>query len=115
MDRRVRSRAERLEHGQHLVALDELADLLHSLRRRVTVVIGHESDLATVDAALVVDHLEIGFFGLADHAIGGGRTATRHDIADLDLGVGRTGVVFLLGECCAAGEGGDRRRERGGS
>jgi hypothetical protein len=96
-------------------ALDQLADLLHGLRRRIAVVIGDEVDLAAVDAALVVDHLEIGFFGLADDAIGRRRTAVRHDVADLDLGIGRAGVVFLLSECCAGAEGRDRRYECGGS
>ncbi|KAG5719640.1 hypothetical protein E4T56_gene17499, partial [Termitomyces sp. T112] len=113
LDRGIGGRAERIEHGQHLVALDQLADLFDGLRRRVAVVIADEVDLATVDAALVVDHLEIGFFGLADDAIGRRRTAVRHDVADLDLGVGCAGVVFLLGKGRAGGEGRDRRRERG--
>ena len=117
LDRAVRWRAERVEYGEHLVALDQLADLLDGLRRRIGVVIGDEVDLAAVDAALVVDHLEIGFFGLADDAIGRRRTAVRHDIADLDLGIGRAGVVFLLGEGRAGGESDDRRcrNQRGGS
>lgn len=90
-------RAERVEHQEDLVALDQLADLLHRLRRRVAVVIGDPADLAAVDAALVVDHLEIGFLGLADDAVGGSRSRIGLDIADLDLGVGDSGVVRLLG------------------
>ncbi|MEY9756805.1 hypothetical protein ABIE73_004200 [Bradyrhizobium yuanmingense] len=117
LDRTVRGRPERVENDQHLVALDQLANLLDGLWRRIAVVIGDEVDLAAVDAALVVDHLEIGFFGLADDAIGRRRTAVRHDVADLDLGIGRAGVVFLLGECSAGGESDGRRcrDQRGGS
>jgi hypothetical protein len=72
---------------------------------------------AAVDAAFRIDLLEVGLFGLADHAVGGSGSAVGHDVADLDFGVGRTGVVFLLGECSAAhgGESDDRRRERGDS
>ena len=92
-----------LNTTQHFVALDQLADLLDRLRRAVGVVIGDEIDLAAVDAALGVDLLEIGFFGLADHAVGGGGSAVGHDVADLDLGIGRAGVVFLLGEGAAGG------------
>src|SRR5258708_3248305 len=85
------------------------------LGRAITVVIGEKVDFGAVDAALGVDLLEIGLFGFADHAVGGGGAAIGHDVADLDLGVGRTGVVFLLGKCAAArrSESDDRRRERG--
>ena len=104
-----------LKMKQNLVALHQLARLLDRFRRAVAVVIADEVDLAAVDAAFGVDLLEVGLFGLADHAIGGGRTAIGHDVADLDLGVGGAGVVFLLRECAAAGgsESEDRRRERG--
>ena len=96
LDRRVGRGAERREDQEHLVALDQLARLLHRLRRAVGVVIGDEVDLAAVDAAIVVDHAEIGAHRLADDAVGRGRPAVRHDVADLDLGVGDAGVVFLL-------------------
>ncbi|MGY4300982.1 hypothetical protein ACVWXN_009077 [Bradyrhizobium sp. i1.4.4] len=89
-------RAQRVEDQEDLVALDQLADLLHGLRRRVAVIIGNPVDLAAVDAALVVDHLEIGFLGLADDAVGGRGTGIGLDIADPDLGVGDAGVVRLL-------------------
>ena len=71
----VRRRADDLEGEQHLVALDQLADLLDGLRRRVGVVILDQVDLAAVDAALVVDHLQIGGLRLADSGIGGRRSA----------------------------------------
>src|SRR2546430_7949344 len=49
-----------LFRSQHLVALDQLAHLLHRLGRRVTVVIGDEVDLTAVDAAFGVHFLEVG-------------------------------------------------------
>src|SRR6266403_3846912 len=101
LDRRVRRRAKGIEDQQYFVALHQLAYLLYGLRRAVAVVIADEIDLAAVDAALGVDLLEVGLLGLADHAVSGGRAAIGHDVADLDFGVGRTGVVFLLGECTA--------------
>jgi hypothetical protein len=85
-----------LEDQQHLVALHQLARLLHGLRRTEGVVVADEGDLATVDAALFIDFLEIGRLGLADHPIGGCRSAIGHDIADLDFGIARAGIVFLL-------------------
>src|SRR5262249_46381969 len=57
----------------------------------------NEIDLASVDAAFRIDLVEIGGFGLADGRVGRGRPGIGHDIADLDLGVGRTGIVFLFG------------------
>jgi len=87
--------------------------LFHRLGRAVAVVVGDEIDLAAVDAALGVDLLEVGVLGLADHAIGGRRSAIGHDVADLDFGVGGAGIVFLLSECSAVGQSDDRRRKRG--
>ena len=123
LDRRIGGRAERVEHRQHFIALDQLAHLLHRLRGRVGVVVADEVDLAAVDAALFVDHPEVGFLGLADGAVSRRRARIGHDVADLDLGIGRAGVVFLLGES-GAGEcgktdgdgcrGGKRARTEGG-
>src|SRR6266852_3378973 len=105
LDGRVRRRAQRVEDEQNLVALDQLARLLDRLRRAVAIVVADEVDLAAVDAAFGVDLLEVGIFGLADHAVGGGRAAVGRDVADLDFGVGGAGVVFLLRERAAAGYG----------
>ena len=66
--------ADDLERQQHLVALDQLAHLLHRLRRAVGVVILDQIDLAAVHAALVVDHLDVGGLRLADRGIGRGRS-----------------------------------------
>ncbi len=52
--------AERTEHHQHLVLLDQFAGLLDRLRRRIGVVERDEFDLAAVDAAFGIDLLEIG-------------------------------------------------------
>ena len=100
LDRRISRRAQRVHDEQHFVILDQLARLLHRLRRAVAVVIGDEGDLAAVDAALLVDHLEIGSLGLADGRVGRSRAAIRHDVADLDLGIGGAGIVFLLRVAC---------------
>ena len=106
----VHRRADDLEGEQHLVALDQLADLLDRFRRRIGVVILDQVDLAAVHAALIVDHLEIGSLRLADGGVSRRRSAEGHGLADLDLGIGRAGVVFLLREGRRSGE---RNRERG--
>ena len=77
--------AERAEHQQHFVLLDQLAGLLDRLRRRVGVVEGDELDLAAVDAAFGVDLLEIGFLRLADDAEAGDRAAVGQGLADADF------------------------------
>src|SRR5262249_27787031 len=57
-----------------------------------------EVDLAAVDAALLVDHLEVGVDDLADRAVGGGIARVGVGVADLDLGIARAFVVLLLRE-----------------
>ena len=111
VDRRVWRGAERIENQQHLIALDQFARLLNRLWRAVAVVVADEIDLAAVDAASIVDLLEIRGFGLADHAVGRRGAAIRHDVADLDFGICGAGVVFLLGE--RAG-GGGREHDKSG-
>src|SRR5690606_7292335 len=61
----------------------------------VAVVVRDVVDLAAVDPALVVDHVEIGAGGLADRAVGRRRAGVRHDVADLDLRVRDARPVFL--------------------
>ena len=89
----VRAGAEHREHRQHLVALGEAPHLLDRLRRRIAVVHAEQLDLAAVDAALVVEHLEIGDLGAANRGIGGGRSRVGHGLPELDRRVGRAGVV----------------------
>src|SRR5207302_1130721 len=105
--------AERIENKQHAVLLDQLARLLHRLWRAVAVVVRDEVDLAPIDAALLVQHLEEGGLRLTNGPIGGSGTAIRHDVANLDLGVGNAGAVLLFGprrqgrECNGARRGGE--------
>ena len=96
LDRCIRRGTDDLEGGENLVAFDELAHLLDRLRRTVGIVVLNEVDLAPLDAALLVDHADIGGLHLADAAIGGSRTAEGNGLAELDLRVARAGVVFLL-------------------
>src|SRR2546423_1501950 len=108
--------AERREDQELLVAFDQLAGLLHRLRRAVGVIVGDEIDLAAVDATGVVDHPEIGTHRLADDAISRRRPAVWHDVADLDFGVGRAGIVFFLrgrrhGSCSDDQYGKSKRRD----
>src|SRR6185437_11190036 len=113
LDRGIRWRADDLEGGPNLVAFDELAHLLDRLRRTVGVVVLDEIDLAPVDPALLVDHAQIRGLHLADAAIGRSRSAERNGLTDLDLGIARAGIVFLLcelGHCeCNA----ERQRDSG--
>jgi hypothetical protein len=69
-DGRVGRGPDGVEQERDLLLLDEAAHLLDRLRRAIGVVEADEVDLATIDAALLVDHLEIGGLSAADHAIG---------------------------------------------
>src|SRR5258707_932055 len=88
LDGRVRGRAEALEDEGDILLLDQAADLLHRLGRAVAVVQADQIELAAVDAALLVDHVEIGGLGFADGAVSRGRAAMGHGLADLDLAGG---------------------------
>ncbi len=54
-----------------------------------------EGDLAAVDAALVVQHLEVGLVDAAVDAEGRCRAAERRALADRDLGVGDARTLVL--------------------
>jgi hypothetical protein len=73
--------------------------VLDGFRRRVGVVILDQIELAAVDAALLVDHLEVGGLRLADAGIGRRRARERNGLADLDFGIARAGIVLLLRTC----------------
>ena len=73
-----------------------------------TVVAGDELDLPPVDAAAIIDHVEIGGLGPADRRKRGQRPGIRHDIADADFSIRRAGILGLLG-CDRGG-----REEHGG-
>ena len=87
-DRGVMRGADRGEDQRDLVALDQPPRLLHRLRRRVAVVERDQIDLAAVDAAALVDHLEIADLALAERAERRDRPAIGHGLADLDFGCG---------------------------
>ena len=95
----VRCSAKDGKHRQHLVILHELASLLDGLGWTIGVIVGDVVDLAAIDAALLIYHLEEAGLYLADAAKGGRWSAVGNDVAELDLGVGRADVVLLLGGC----------------
>ncbi len=92
----LRRGAERAEQRQHFVLLDQPPRRLDAFRRAVGVVHGEELDLAPVDAALLVDHLEIGFADAPQHAIDRAGTGMRHGLAELDFGIAGADIVFFL-------------------
>src|SRR5207244_8422124 len=85
------------------IFLHELLHRGHCLGRLVAVVLVDEADLAAVDAALVIDHLEVRVERAVDRAIRTRWSVLRSPTADDDLGVGNTGDDGL----------GGRRRRRG--
>src|SRR6185437_16901343 len=99
VDRRVARRAERLEQREDLLLLDQLAHDLDRLRRAVAVIQADEVDLAAVDAARRVDGLPVGVDRFADRSVGRSGTTIGIGVAELDLGVAGTVVVFLLTGC----------------
>ena len=92
----LRRGAERAEQRQHFLLLDQPPRRLDAFRRAVGIVHGEELDLAAVDAALLVQHLEIGLADPAEHAIERAGAGMRHGLAELDLGIARARIVFLL-------------------
>src|SRR5260370_6884433 len=78
MDRRFRRGPERAEQRQHLFLLDQPPRRFNALRSAVGVVQGEELDLAAVDAALFVQHLEISFADTAEHTVQRTRTPWPH-------------------------------------
>ena len=113
MDRAVRCRAEDGEHRQHLVILHELASLLDGLGWTIGVIVGDVVDLASIDAALLVYHLEEAGLYLANATKGGRWPAVGNDVAELDFRVGRARVILLLGGCRLYDERRSRRCDDG--
>ena len=111
-DRGIGWSAERVEEEGDLLLLDEAARLLDRLGRAIAVVDADERELAAVHPALFVDHLEIGGFGAANHAIGRERPAVGHRLADLDFRIGDAGRVLGASSSEASGGicGGGRSR-----
>ena len=92
----LRRGAERAEQRQHFFLLDQPSRRLDAFRRAVGVVHGEEFHLASVDAALFVEHLEIGFADTAEHAVERAGPGVRHGLSELDFGVAGARIVFLL-------------------
>src|SRR5713226_7883031 len=110
----LRRGAERAEQSQHLLLLHQPPRRFNALRRAIGVVHGEKLDLAPVDAALFVQHLEIGLADPAEHAVERARAAVRYGLTDLDFGIARTRIVFLLGGLDGSG-GRQDRGDRGGA
>ena len=94
----ISRRSERAEHQQHVVLLDEATRPFQRGRRIGFVVIGDEADLAAVDPAALVDHLEIRRFGFSNRAEGLQTAAIGHDVADADFGIAHAGFAHALGD-----------------
>jgi len=92
----LRRGAERAVQRQHFLLLDQPPRRLDAFRRTVSVVHAEEFYLASVDAALFVQHLKIGFADAPQHAVERTRAAMRHGLAELDFGVAGARIVFLL-------------------
>ena len=90
-------RTERTEQGQHFLLLHQPSRRLNAFRRAIGIIHGEELYLPPVDAALFVQHLEIGFADPAEHAIERTRATVRDGLSNLDFGVARARIIFLLG------------------
>ena len=64
----ISRRAELAENERDFIAFHQLADMLHRFRRAIGVVHRNIGDLAAVDAAAVVDGLNVGKNSFADEA-----------------------------------------------
>ena len=87
LDRYVGRRSQRAGYRKNLVRLDEPSCLFERFRRTECVIERDQVNVAAVDAAKVVDHLEIGDLR---QAVGGGRRCRAAVIgggAELDFGV----------------------------
>ena len=103
-DRAVGGRTERLEERQHPVLFDQLTNLFEGLRRAIAVVAADEVNFTPVNAAVLIDHGEIGGFRLADSAVARRRAAIGVGIAELDLGVADARSVWPSGQGQSASE-----------
>ena len=96
-DGEIVSGSDGAEDQQDLILFDELTGERRALGGVGSVVHADESDFAAVDSAAIVDHLEVGGFGAGDGGIFAGPAGVGRDVTDFDFGVGRAGVVGLLG------------------
>jgi len=106
----LRRGAERAEQCQHLLLLHKPPRRFNALRRAIGIVHGEEFDVAAIDAALFIQHLEIRLADPTKHAVQRTRAAVRHCLSHLDLSVARAGIVFLfrrLDRCGGCEDGSD--------
>jgi hypothetical protein len=101
--------ADRTEHRQHVVLFDKLAGLFDRLGGRVGVIQGQEIDLASVDAALIVEHLKVSRLGARDRAIGRRRPTVGRGVPELDGGFSRAATAGRQHSEC---RGDERSREK---
>src|SRR4029079_12598980 len=107
----VRHAPECPENKGDLLSLNELTGLLDCLWRTITIIETDQVDLATIHSAYVVDHLEIGRFGLPDYAVSRSWPTVGHRLADLDLRITDSWSVRSTGESQARCEDQADRRE----
>ena len=99
LDGDVRRGPYRTDLGKDADILDELSGLLDGFRRTVGVVELSEADLASIDPAPLIEHVEV-----AEHcpssprAKRGRRAAERRRLTELDLGVAGSGIISVLGK-----------------
>src|SRR5712675_1881417 len=110
LDRGFSCRPDNVEKHIYLVRFHKFANLLDRLWRIEAVVVGNEIDFSAVDAALIVDHFEVGGFGLANSGVSRCWPAVRHYIADFDLGIAYADVVLLLRDRRAGASSNDQSR-----
>ena len=105
LDSNIHRPAQALKNQKDLVALNELARLFDRFRGIGAIVIADELDLASVDAALRIDLVEVSSFGLSDDAVRRDRTTVRHGVADLYFGVAGARIVLFLSKRGACSDG----------
>ena len=86
-------RPQTTKEGEDFVLFDHLLDQRHGLGRVVLVILLDVAELAAVDPALLVEHLEVGLVGLANGRVDRGVAAQWQPHADQDLGIRDTGLV----------------------
>jgi hypothetical protein len=111
-DRQIGEAAKGLKDERDALLFDEPPGLFDGLGRAVAIVKADEVELAAVDPALLVDHLEIGGLGPGDRAVGGSGSAVREALANLDLGIRDPGRIRGPGGAKpgSGGSGGGRER-----
>src|SRR6476661_2729740 len=96
LNRRIGDITQTLKDERDLILLNQAPDLLDGFRRAVTIIEADEIDPAAVDAALLVDHPEVGELCPANRPVSGNRPAIGHGLTDPDFGVSDAGSVLLF-------------------